>query len=283
MAGKLAGQIFDNGIEGLQVARLMNGTFSGLTPTPSLERAGLRFGLRGTHTSRTMMLREVAELFATVPANATRDEYRIAVVEENVLGKRTWATRRSSRQRLSELYGLDPTLPLFRVLRRLWHADPHGRPVVALLCALARDPLLRSTAAPVLALAEGHELVRGPFSAVIRDAVGRRLNDAIVDKVARNAGSTWTQSGHLEGRVRKLRRRITPTPGPVALALWLGELQGLAGFSMLSSDWAAVLDRRGPALLPLALEAKRFGLIHAHGAGSVVEISTRHLDPAFAR
>ena len=283
MAGKLAGETFDIEMGVLQVARLMNGTFSGLTPSPSLERAGFRFGLRGTHTSRTMMLRELTELFATVPTNATRDEYRIAVVEENVLGKRTWATRRSSRQRLSELYGLDPSLPLFRVLRRLWREDPQGRPVVALLSALARDPLLRSTAAPVLGLAEGHELVRGPFSAVIRDAVGRRLNDAIVDKVARNAGSTWTQSGHLEGRVRKLRRRVTPTPGPTALALWLGERQGLAGFSLLDSDWAAVLDRRGPALFPLALEAKRYGLIHAHGVGSVIEVSTRHLDPAFAR
>ena len=261
----------------------MSGTFSGLTPTPKLERAGFRFGLRGTHTSRTMMLRELTELFATVAAEATREDYSVAIIEENVLGKRTWATRRSSRQRLSELYGLDPRLPLFRVLRRLWQADPQGRPVVALLCALARDPLLRSTASPVLALTVGEELVRGPFSAVIRDAVGGRLNDAIVDKVARNAGSTWTQSGHLEGRVRKLRRRITATPGSAAMALWLGELQGLAGFSLLDSDWTAVLDRRGPTLMPLALEARRHGLIHARAAGSVVEIHTRHLDPVVVR
>ena len=51
--------------------------------------------------------------------------------------------------------------------------------------------------------------------------------------------------------MRKVRRRVAPTPGAAAMALWLGELQGLAGLSLLDSDWAAVLDRTGPAMLPL--------------------------------
>ena len=46
--------------------------------------------------------------------------------------------------------------------------------------------------------------------------VGSRLNDAILDKVARNAGSSWSQSGHLQGRVRKIRLRVDPTVGPAA-------------------------------------------------------------------
>ena len=118
--------------------------FSRLAPTVALERAGFRFGARGTHSARTIMLRDLTELFEVVPPDAAREDYAAAIVEENALGKPTWVTRNVSRKYLTNLYGLDPGLPLFRVLRRLWDVDPAGRPLLALLCALARDSLLRS-------------------------------------------------------------------------------------------------------------------------------------------
>ena len=254
-------------------------TFATLPRTPLMERAGFRFGPRGTQGSRTIMLRELTELFDALPPSATRDDYKTAIVEENALGKRTYATRLSSRQRLTEMYGLDPRLSIFRVLRRVWPLGARGQPLIAILCALARDPLLRSTAHSVLALAPGEELIRSRFAAAIRDSVGTRMNEAVLDKVARNAASSWAQSGHLSGRVRKIRRRVEPTPAVSAMALWLGELEGRAGLSLLDSDWAAVLDARGEVLLPGVFEAKRLGLIQARVAGSVVEISTRLLDP----
>ena len=258
-------------------------TFATLPRAPAAVRAGFRYGPKGTQASRTIMLRELGELLDVVPPNADRDDYAAAIVEENALGKRTYATRQSTRQRLNEMYGLDPGLALFRVLRHLWDLDRHGRPLLAMLCALARDPLLRATAPPVLALAPGEELIRTRFAAVIRAAVGTRLNDAVLDKVARNAASSWAQSGHLQGRVRKLRQRVVPTPGAAAMALWLGQQEGRAGLSLLDSDWAAVLDARGRALLPFVLDAKRFGLIRARAAGSVVEIDARRLDPGVRR
>ena len=253
--------------------------FATLPRNPTMDRAGFRFGPRGTHGSRTMMLRELTELFALLPRDATREDYKAAIVQENALGKRTYATRLSSRQRLNEMYGLDPRLALFRVLRHLWRIDPPGQPLLAMLCALARDPLLRSTAHSVLALAPGEELIRSRFAAAIRDSVGTRMNDAVLDKVARNAASSWAQSGHLTGRVRKIRRLVEPTPATTAMALWLGDMEGRAGLSLLDSDWAAVLDARGGVLLPRVFDAKRLGLIQARIAGSVVEISTRLLDP----
>ena len=188
-------------------------TFATLPRNPAMDRAGFRFGPRGTHGSRTIMLRELAELFDALPPSATRDDYKTAIVDENALGKRTYATRLSSRQRLNEMYGLDPRLALFRVLRHLWRADRPGRPLLAILCALARDPLLRSTAHPVLSLSPGEELIRSRFAAAIRQSVGTRMNDAVLDKVARNAASSWAQAGHLKGRVRKIRRPVAATPG----------------------------------------------------------------------
>ena len=249
-------------------------------PLQSAVKAGFRFGARSTHTSRTMMLAELSELLAIVPTDGERADYAAAIVDENVLGKATAATRRLTNQRLGELYALDPRVPIFRVLRRLWPVDVPGRPRLAMLCALARDPLLRSTAMLVLGLPVGAELVRAQLHNTIRQAVGQRLNDAVVDKVARNSASSWAQAGHLVGRVRKTRRLVAPTPGTLAMAFWMGTVEGLAGRSLLDCRWTQVLDSNGMALMPVALRAKQLGLIHARTGGDVVEIDARWLDPA---
>lgn len=246
-----------------------------------LSRSGYRFGDTGMHTSRTMMLVELTDLLAAQPATATRDAHRSAIIEQNVLGKSTNASRRLTNQRLGELYGLDLGTPVFRVLRRLWEIDEAGRPLIAMMCALTRDPLLRATAAPVLSLPVGFELVRSLLLSSMREAVGPRLNDAVLDKVARNAASSWSQSGHLLGRMRKIRQRVQVTPGAAAYALWLGALEGLRGEALLSGRWTAVLDRSGHELLPLVLQAKQLGLVHARVGGGVIEIDASRLDPAW--
>jgi hypothetical protein len=229
------------------------------------------------------MLSELSDLLAVVPEGSRRDVYEAAVVEDNILGKPTAATRRLTFQRLAELYGLDPRVPLFRVLRRVWAVDETGRPLIAMLSALARDPLLRATTDSVLDLTPGAELMRASLLDTLRDAVGERLNDAVLDKVARNVASSWNQSGHLHGRVRKIRQQVTPTRGSTALALWLGSMEGLAGEGLLDSRWTRVLDRSGSELLPAALEAKKLGLVHVRAGGRVVEIDATRLDQPAAR
>ena len=96
--------------------------------TPALLQAGLRHGSKGTHTTRTSMQTELNEVMEGVPAFATREDYQRAIVDENLLGKRSTSNRILSNQRLGELYGLDRGLLLFRVLRHLWSADPASRP-----------------------------------------------------------------------------------------------------------------------------------------------------------
>lgn len=253
--------------------------WDGSTPEPHQVRAGFRFGDRGTHTSRTMMLAELSDLLAETGPDATREDFRAAVVDDNVLGKQTYSNRRLTFQRLSELYGLDPAIPIYRVLRRVWDIDRPGRPLMAILCALARDPLLRSSAAVVLSMTSGAELSRSEMIRGLQTETGGRLKESIRDKVARNAGSSWTQSGHLTGRVRKKRQLVSPTVGPASLAYWLGGTQGLAGSSLLDSAWARVLDATRPRLVDLALSARQAGLIHAVVGGDVIEIDPRMLDP----
>ena len=102
------------------------------------------------------MLSELDELLDACPPDASNDEYRRAVVDENVLAKNTDSTRRYTAQRLSELYGLDPDIPLFRTFRHYWEVAPEeGRPLLAMLLALARDPILRLTAEPILEMEAG--------------------------------------------------------------------------------------------------------------------------------
>lgn len=253
-------------------------------PVADLERAGFRLGARGTHTSRTIMLEDLAELLASVPTDSDRSVYAQAVIEDNVLGKQTAATRRLSFQRLGELYGLDPRIPLFRVLRLLWDIDRSGRPRLAVLAAMARDPLLTATAPVVVLLSPGEEMMRTTLLEKLRETVDDRLNDAVLDKVARNAGSSWVQAGFLRGRMRKIRRRVDPTPGTVALALWLGRLEGYAVARLLDSPWARVAGDGGPGeLLPVALRAGQLGLIRARAAAGVLTIDASILDPAVAR
>jgi hypothetical protein len=139
---------------------------------------GFRAGDKGTHSSRTMMFTELDALIRVVPEGAAKQDYADAVVSHNCLRKATTATRRLTLQRLTELYGLDPKLPIFRVLRRLWDAEPSSGPLLSLLTALARDPLLLATAQVILPLNEGVEMPRKLMTESLRSAVGTRLSDA---------------------------------------------------------------------------------------------------------
>lgn len=237
------------------------------------EQLGFKSGTSGTHTSRTIMLEELSMLLAAAGQGATREEFVHAVVEDNVLGKSTTSTRRISAQRLTELYALDTTVPIFRLLQKLWTIDRDSQPLIALLSALARDPLLRCTAPTVIGVREGQSFDRDATTEALKLYAGKRLNDAIVDKVVRNAAASWTQSGHLVGRTFKKRQRVKPSPAAVTMALFLGYLQGLRGAGLLRTLWCEVLDSTPEALAGIASRASMSGLMRFRQLGEVVEIS----------
>ncbi len=241
------------------------------------EEMGFRFGDKGTHTSRTIMLSELSLLLDSCTNTSTYDEYATAIVDHNCLGKRTASTRRLSSQRLRELYGLDSSLPIFRVMRELWYVDNKGRPLLALLTALARDPLLRVTSLPICRMQPGEELIRQHMIDILHENTRDRLNENTLDKVVRNASSSWTQSGHLKGRVRKIRQQVQPTAGVTAYALLLGYLMGVRGPGLFKTLWAQVLDVSSEELISLAMDAKRLGLLDISYSGGMVEVMAHRL------
>jgi hypothetical protein len=244
-----------------------------------LREVGFRWGAKGTHTSRTIMLDELRALLGSCPQGASRDDYLRAIHDDNCLGKRTVATRKLSSQRLSELYALDQHVPLFRVMRRCWYADRTGQALLALLLALARDPLLRASAPPVLRMRPGEELARQHLTDAISQAVGVRLSDSTTDKVVRNVASSWTQSGHLKGRSRKVRQTVAPTAATTAFALLLGYLTGKRGVALFETLWAQVLDSAVEELMHLAVDARRLGFLDMSRSGGVIEVAFSRLLP----
>lgn len=263
------------------------------TPSPSLTprdgsldtavEVGFRFGSKGTHTSRTIMFEELRAVLEATPPEARRPDYAAAIIETNCLSKSTAATRRLTNQRLGELYGLDPAIPLFRVLRRLWSLDSDSHRLLAVLAALARDPLLAATYPAIIALSPGSEFLRDTVKTCLRAAVGDRLNDATLDKVIRNAASSWNQSGHLLGRTFKRRQGVRATPVSAAYTIYLAHSAGFRGAELFGSGWFAVLDCAPPQARQLTLEAKRLGLIDLRMSGDVVELNLSRLDPGITR
>ncbi len=101
---------------------------------------GFREAPGGVHLSKTMMLAELTAVMDAVLAGKSPHD---AVLSDSVLGKATGAARRLALSRLNTLYGIMTPLPLQAAALQLWSRNTHGRPLLALLCALAREPLLR--------------------------------------------------------------------------------------------------------------------------------------------
>jgi len=219
------------------------------------------------------MLRELGLLLECVHGDtAGRATYIQAIVEDNCLGKRTEKNRLITKRYLVELYALDRSCLLFRALLFFWRRDPKSHPLLALLCALARDPLLRASAAYVLPLAEGTMINRETMEEFLDNLAPGRYSLGKLASNAKNLNSTWTQTGHLRGRVRKVRNRATPTAGSVAYALLLGYLTGRRGPALLQTEYVKILDCSADRALELAEEASRKGWIVCKRVGEVIEV-----------
>ncbi|MCD6534794.1 MAG: hypothetical protein J7L25_12105 [Deltaproteobacteria bacterium] len=239
----------------------------------NLTNFGFNFGRNSAHTARTMMLNELQTLLAYVNNPiAEKSDYRRVVEDENCLSKRSGKTRTLSFRHLTELYGLDPDILLFRVLLFLWGRDPAAQPQLALLCAYARDTLLRSAVPLVLDLPNGARLSRETMEEFIEGLEPGRFSPATLKSTAQNLNSSLTQSGHLNGRVRKIRDRVTVSSGSISYALFMGYLTGARGEFLFRSEYIKLLDCPFDKAIELAEEASRKGWVVFKRVGDVIEV-----------
>ncbi len=235
------------------------------------------FGDFRTHASRTMMLSELELLLDAVPADGSSEDLRRAVVDENALLKGAATTRNKSQRHLRELYALDEGHPLFRALRLLWDYDPQSRPLLALLAAITRDSLLCATAELIVDTRAGTPVNAEMLSGAVEASFPDLLAPGILAKVGRNAASSWTQSGHLKGRVKKVRARAVASVGAVVFALMLGHLSGVRGLPLYETLWARLLDAPTNEIDALAFSASQRGLLEYRRMGDVAEFGFSRL------
>lgn len=238
-----------------------------------LERYGFSYERGGVHTARTMMLAELRALLSFVDkVDAPKADYLEAIQTDNCLGKRSGKTRVLTYRHLVDLYALEPNLALFRALRFFWNRDVDGQPMLAALCAYSRDPIFRATASFILDFQEGTTVTREALEELIDSQEPDRFSKATLKSTAQNINSSWTQAGHLSGRVRKMRTRSVATPGAASLALLLGYLTGLRGESLFESDFTRMLDCSFEKTIELAEDASRRGWISLKRVGNVIEV-----------
>jgi len=233
----------------------------------------------GPSTSQTIMVSSLRRLLSELPPVVAQSAYRAAVMDENVLGKATVSGREWAFRQLRRFYALDPQSLLFRALRDLWEYDPNGQPLLAVQCALARDPVLRASAAVIVDSAPGEVLTASDFQAAIESKFPAVYNENTLHTTAQKVASSWDQAGYLYQEIprSKVRVRVHPSSAATAYALMLGYLQGGRGQALFDTLWVKLLDQAPSHLLDLAAAASQQGMLELRQAGGVIEVGFRQL------
>jgi hypothetical protein len=239
----------------------------------AVARSGSFLGALRTTASHTISIPHLQELLREVPAEASADDYREAVVGQNVLGRPTVAGRQRSFRHLRELYFLDPSRQEFRALRQFWGVDRAARPLLAGLLAFTRDEVLRASFAAIADLPVGSNVTSADLTAAVAAQFGKEMSESTLGKTGRNTGACWTQTGHLAGRANKVRTAVEPRPAAIAYAAYLGHLAGGRGLGVLDNSWSRILGITPDHSLPALREAHTQGLLDLLVAGNVVDVS----------
>ncbi|MFH2064877.1 MAG: hypothetical protein ABIK15_06755 [Pseudomonadota bacterium] len=238
---------------------------------------GFSDAILGGHSARSMMFLEMRTLFHTMPLSVTKDDFINVIIEENVLEKPTLSSRKKSLRHLFDLYGMDSTKALFRVLWNLGHSDLDSLPQLCLVCAYARDPQLRHSFELIRSLRLGEILERSAMEQHLEKGFPSRFSPAMKKSMAQNVNTSWTFGGHLAGRARKTRRFPETRPISAAYAMFVGYLTGLRGERLLDSTFVAlVAPNRSQLQTSLALASAR-GLLSIKQAAGIVEFDFSNL------
>lgn len=242
-----------------------------------MNNLGLSESTLGGHSARSMMLVEIRALIRALPISVSKAEFSKAVVEENVLQKTTLSSRKKSLHHLVELYGLDISTPLFRVFWTLGHDDQDSLPQLCLICAYARDVQLRHSFGLVRTLRAGEVLSRIAMEEHLETGFPGRFSPAMKKSMAQNVNTSWTFSGHLTGKAKKLRRLPEPSLTSAAYSMLAGYLCGLRGERLLESPFGALVATNRTQLEAALSFASARGLLSFKRAAGIVEFDFSNL------
>ncbi len=231
----------------------------------------------GGHSARSMMFLEMRALVRAMPLTVTKNDFIKAIIGENILGKPTLISRKKSLRHLMEIYGMDPSKALLRVLWELGHADLDSLPQLCLVCAYARDPQLRHSFELIRMLRLGEILARADMEQHLENGFSGRFSPAMKKSMAQNVNTTWTYGGHLAGKTRKTRRLPETRPISVVYAMFVGYLTGLRGERLLDSVFASLVSSNRSQLQAALSLASAKGLLSLKQAAGIVEFNFSNL------
>lgn len=228
----------------------------------------------GAHTARTIMFKELAMLIHATNNFSSFEEIRRRVYTENILHKKSVSGREKSLSPLKKMYGLDPSIPIYSVLRWAWNiSEEQERPLLALLCVLSRDASLRITAPYIISLPPGKIADKDTVASLIEQEFPNKYSPAVIASMTRNLLSSWTQAGHLKGLVKKTRVKATASTGACVFALYIGYLAGYRGRMLLDTIWMRALDSTEYEIKDYLQRAKKKGWIRYQESGGMTEIN----------
>jgi hypothetical protein len=221
--------------------------------------------------ARSMMLGELQVLLA-MPDLKAPAAFRRVIEQENALGKPTVSSRQKSFCHLVQLYGLDASQALFRVLLRFAGLDANAIPLLALVCVFCRDAQLRGSFSLLERTSPGTVIPRRLMEEHLEGLFPGRFSRAMKQSLAQNVNTTWTVSGHLHGRAIKTRTLPSPSFLATTYALFAGYLTGLRGEFLLQSVFSRLVAVSAPQAIEHLREASKHGFLRLRHAGGVSEI-----------
>lgn len=241
------------------------------------EETGFNYKSAGAHTSRSLMTHDLETVlkYVTEPV-ANFDKYNTAIIDENCLGKESLKNRTITVRHLRQLYCLDAAFPIWTALRYLYEKDNDSINLLALLCALGRDELLRAYQPFLLSKEYGVVITRSETEEFYDETYPGRFSPAMLKSMAQNINGSYTLTGHLIGRVKKVRSRPKATTASVVYAVYLGALQGTRGLSLLTTDFVKILElNTGEAIEHLQIASQK-GWVNLKYMGEVIEVNFPH-------
>ena len=243
-----------------------------MTDNTWIEALGFKAGKSGAHAARSIMFEELSILMDVYPEGAEAEQLKEEIVTFNLLRKSTANSRRLTYRHLLDLYALSDHVCLFRTFRKLWQKAPDARPVLALQLCLCRDPLLRLSMPKLINLEPGEIVLRQDIEELL-EQYNPNYSAASLKSFSQNINGSWTQSGFLEGRSRKVRTQNPVHAANVAYALFIAHLQGLQGQRGFNSMWCKLLSRDTEQLHQLAQVASSHAYISFKKIDDVVEVA----------
>jgi hypothetical protein len=254
------------------VAALLMQQSNGLAIPKTMEFFGFSANETGGHMGRSMMLRELEALVRALPEDADIAAYKTAILDDNLLGKPTYSSRGESFKRLLQLYGLDPSRALFRILRKGVAYDLTALPLIAVTCVFCRDLQLRRSFELINRLQLGESLEPSRMQAHLETEFPGRFSKIMKASMARNVTASWTFAGHLNGK--QIKMRAYPSPKPVAsmYAMFSGYLTGLRGEMLLNSIFGRLVGAQPSQLIAHLEWAGSMGWLRMRRGGGIMEI-----------